>query len=120
MAAELYEFLLSARVVANLIKSYINPNAIFVVGGYHPSIFPEEFQSDYIPDFIYEHFPKCENLFNFLIKGEGEIILSDGKIGASAKGSYLKLPISKIADFDLEENEWKIIKSPDDPEFIDV
>ena len=55
-----------------------------------------------------------------VFKGEGEIILSDGKIGAAAKGSYLKLPISKIADFDLEENEWKIIKSPDDPEFIDI
>ena len=67
-----YEYL-NSLVVANLIKSHINPKVKIVVGGYHPSIYPEEFQSDKIPGFIYDHFPKCNVLFNFLIKGEGEI-----------------------------------------------
>jgi hypothetical protein len=55
-----------------------------------------------------------------MFKGEGEIVLPDGSIAATGKGRYLKLPIRKIADFDLEENEWKIIESPDDPDHIEV
>jgi acyl-coenzyme A thioesterase PaaI-like protein len=55
-----------------------------------------------------------------IFKGEGEIVLPDGSIAATGKGRYLKLPIRKIADFDLEENEWKIIESPDDPDHIEV
>ena len=55
-----------------------------------------------------------------MFKGEGKIVLSDGKTAATASGSYLKLPIEKIADFDLEENEWKVIGSPDDPEYIEI
>jgi len=60
-------------VVASLIKSHINPKIKIVVGGYHPSIFPEDFQSDKIPSYIYKHIPKCKVVFDFLIKGEGEI-----------------------------------------------
>ena len=55
-----------------------------------------------------------------MFKGEGEIVLPDGSIAATGKGRYLKHPIEKIADFDLEENEWKIIESPDDPDHIEV
>jgi acyl-coenzyme A thioesterase PaaI-like protein len=55
-----------------------------------------------------------------LFEGEGEVVLTDGTIAATGKGKYLKLPIGKIADFDLEENEWKVIESPDDPDFIDI
>jgi len=55
-----------------------------------------------------------------IFKGTGKIILSDGKIAATAEGRYLKLPIEKIADFDREENEWKIIASPDDPKIIEI
>lgn len=67
-----YEYL-NSLVVANLIKSRINPKVKIVVGGYHPSIFPEEFQSNKLPVFIYKHFPKRETPFDFLIKGEGEL-----------------------------------------------
>lgn len=67
-----YEYL-NSLIVANLIKSHINPKVKIVVGGYHPSIFPEDFQSDKMPSIIYDHFPKSKGLFNFLIKGEGEI-----------------------------------------------
>lgn len=55
-----------------------------------------------------------------IFKGTGKIVLSDGKIAATAEGKYLKLPIEKIADFDREENEWKIISSPDDPKTIEI
>jgi acyl-coenzyme A thioesterase PaaI-like protein len=55
-----------------------------------------------------------------IFEGEGEVVLADGTIAAAGKGKYLKLPIGKIADFDLEENEWKIIESPDDPDFIEI
>ena len=55
-----------------------------------------------------------------IFKGEGEIVLADGTAAAEGKGKYLKLPIGKIADFDLVENEWKVIESPDDPDYIDI
>lgn len=55
-----------------------------------------------------------------VFKGTGKIVLSDGKIAATAEGRYLKLPIEKIADFDREENEWKVIVSPDDPKIIEI
>jgi acyl-coenzyme A thioesterase PaaI-like protein len=55
-----------------------------------------------------------------IFEGEGEIVLADGTVAATGKGKYLKLPIGKIEDFDLEENEWRIIESPDDPEYIDI
>jgi len=55
-----------------------------------------------------------------MFKGEGKIVLSDGRTAAEARGIYLKLPIGKIADFDLEENEWKVIPSPDDPQYIEI
>jgi len=67
-----YEYL-NTLVVANLIKSQISSEVKIVVGGYHPSIFPEEFQSDKIPRFIYKYFPEKNTPFDFLIKGEGEI-----------------------------------------------
>ena len=55
-----------------------------------------------------------------IFEGEGEVVLEDGMVAATGKGKYLKLPIGKIADFDLEENEWKVIQSPDDPDYIEI
>jgi len=55
-----------------------------------------------------------------IFEGEGEVVLTDGTIAATGKGKYLKLPIGKIADFDLEENEWRVIESPEDPDHIDI
>ena len=46
----------------------------------------------------------------------GEIILPDGDIAAEAEGKYLKLPIEKIADFDKELNEWRVVESEADPD----
>ena len=53
-------------------------------------------------------------------EGNGEIVLADGTIAASAKGKYLLLPIEKIADFDLEKNEWEVMDAPGDPIEIEI
>ena len=50
-----------------------------------------------------------------LFKGTGEIVNPDGEIAATAEGLYMKLPIDKIADFDRDENEWKVVISESDP-----
>jgi len=51
-------------------------------------------------------------------EGSGEILLKDGAIAVSGKGRYLKMDISKIADFDTEEQQWKVVHSPDDPSSV--
>ena len=55
-----------------------------------------------------------------IFKGTGKILLSDGKTAAIGKGKYIKLPIEKIADFDKDENDWRVVKSDDDPEVINI
>jgi acyl-coenzyme A thioesterase PaaI-like protein len=55
-----------------------------------------------------------------LFEGSGELILSNGEIGAIAHGKYLKLPIDKIADFDIHEQQWKVITTDRDPSGIDI
>ena len=57
---------------------------------------------------------------NRLFEGSGELILPGGEIGATARGKYLKLPIDKIADFDIHEQQWKVIPSLQDPTEIDI
>ena len=51
---------------------------------------------------------------------EGEIILPDGTIAVTAQGKYLKLDIDKIADFDHEGEEWRVLTDGDDPEYVDI
>lgn len=53
-------------------------------------------------------------------EGSGEVLLVDGKVAASGEGKYLKLPIEKISDFDIQEQEWGVIHSLDDPEEIEI
>ncbi len=57
---------------------------------------------------------------NRFFEGTGEILLSDGSIAAKGHGKYLKLPIEKIADFDVEEQEWKVIPSDGDPTEVEI
>jgi uncharacterized protein (TIGR00369 family) len=40
-----------------------------------------------------------------LFEGAGEILLSDGSVAVEATGTYMKLPIDRIADGDFEQ-EW--------------
>jgi acyl-coenzyme A thioesterase PaaI-like protein len=53
-------------------------------------------------------------------EGTGEILLPDGEIGATGFGKYIKLPLEKIADFDAEEQEWKVYPRDNDPKGIDL
>lgn len=52
-------------------------------------------------------------------EGTGEILLDDGTVAIEGKGKYLKMDIEKIADFDHEAEEWRIINSPNDPMEVD-
>jgi acyl-coenzyme A thioesterase PaaI-like protein len=52
-------------------------------------------------------------------EGSGEIVLEDGSVAISGEGRYLKMAIDKIADFDVEGGEWRIIKETQDPAVID-
>jgi len=48
-------------------------------------------------------------------KGTGEILLPDGTVAATGCGTYMKLPLSRIADFDPLEQEWRVVPSDRDP-----
>ncbi len=55
-----------------------------------------------------------------IFEGTGEIILQDGSVAVEGYGKYIKLPLSKIADFDPETQEWKVVPSASDPEVIEI
>ena len=42
-------------------------------------------------------------------------MLSNGDVAATAEGKYLRLQIEKIADFDRDANEWKVVELATDP-----
>lgn len=51
-------------------------------------------------------------------EGSGEILLKDGTVAVEAKGKFIKLPLDGIADFDAEEQEWKVTPAASDPEYF--
>lgn len=55
-----------------------------------------------------------------IFEGTGEIILQDGSVAVEGYGKYIKLPLSKIADFDPKTQEWKVVPSASDPEVIEI
>ena len=55
-----------------------------------------------------------------LFGGTGKILLFNGVIAATAEGKYLRLQIEKIADFDRDANEWKVVESETDPKNIKI
>jgi acyl-coenzyme A thioesterase PaaI-like protein len=55
-----------------------------------------------------------------LFEGTGKIILTSGEVAAIAEGKYLRMPIEKIADFDRDANEWRVVESETDPESIEI
>jgi len=52
--------------------------------------------------------------------GTGEILLPGGEVAATGTGKYVKLPIEKIADFDVEAQEWRVAPSASDPAEIEL
>jgi len=59
-----------------------------------------------------------ENKRSFV--GSGEILLSDGTVAVEGRGRFLKLPIDKITDFDVQKQEWKVVPSPEDPQEVNL
>jgi len=47
-------------------------------------------------------------------EGTGEIILEDNSVAIEGKGKYLKMDLEKIADFDHNEQEWRVVELEDD------
>lgn len=55
-----------------------------------------------------------------LFEGTGEILLPDGEVAVSGSGRYMKLPLEKIADFDVEAQEWRVVAASRDPDTISL
>ena len=55
-----------------------------------------------------------------LFEGTGEILLPDGSVAAEGHGKYLKRPLEKIAEFDFDEQEWRVVSTPDDPAEVEL
>lgn len=62
---------------------------------------------------------RIDNNANRFFEGSGEIILKDGSVAVEANGKFIKLHLDDIADFDAEEQEWRVTALPDDPEYVD-
>ena len=52
--------------------------------------------------------------------GTGELLLPNGDVAATGVGKYVKLPIERIADFDVEAQEWRVVAAPGDPAEVDT
>ncbi len=46
--------------------------------------------------------------------------MPNGEIAVEAWGKYLKVPLEKITDFDINENEWRVVRTEFDPEKIEL
>jgi hypothetical protein len=55
-----------------------------------------------------------------IFEGSGEILLPDGSVAVEAQGRYIRMPLERIADFDREDQEWRVVPSPNDPEEVEV
>ena len=53
-------------------------------------------------------------------EGTGKLLLEDGTIAAEGHGKYLKVPLEKIADFDVDAQEWRVIMTDDDPDSFEL
>lgn len=42
-----------------------------------------------------------------LFEGTGEIVLEDGTVAVEARGTYLRLPVDKIAEGEFASDEWR-------------
>jgi len=55
-----------------------------------------------------------------MFEGTGELVLKNGEVAVTAHGKYLKVQLEKITDFDIEENEWRIVELDSDPKEIEI
>jgi len=61
---------------------------------------------------------RIDHIANRYFEGSGEILQKDGSVAVEGKGKFIKLPLDDIADFDAEEQEWRVTTSPNDPEYV--
>ena len=52
--------------------------------------------------------------------GEGELLLPDGQVAATATGKYVKLPLPSIADFETNGESWRVYPRETDPAQIEL
>ncbi len=55
-----------------------------------------------------------------LFTGVGSLILPDGEEAVTATAKYMKMTLSKIADFEAEGDFWKECPREDDPKEIEI
>ncbi len=48
-----------------------------------------------------------------VFEGTGELLLPDGSAAADCVGKYIKMDITKIADFDYDREEWYVRPDPE-------
>ena len=53
-------------------------------------------------------------------EGTGELLLPDGTVAVAGKGRYLMMDLEKIADFDHDEQDWRVVAGANDPEFVEI
>ncbi len=53
-------------------------------------------------------------------EGTGELLLANGEVAATGSGKYLRMPLSKIADFDPLDQEWRVTPTAADPHEVDL
>jgi acyl-coenzyme A thioesterase PaaI-like protein len=63
---------------------------------------------------------RIEKVARRYFEGSGEILLEDGSVAVEGRGRYLKLPLDKIADFDFDQQDWKVTPSEDEPEEVEL
>jgi len=52
-------------------------------------------------------------------EGTGEVLLPDGTVAATGRGRYYKLALERIAEFDADEQEWRVVSGEQDPATFD-
>ena len=101
--------------IAYIIKKFINPHSVIVVGGPHPTLCPEDFQRGNLPDHFNNKYSKNTTPIDFVIREEGEIPffkLIQGLSNESIKmRDSLKEPCTML--------NTEIIKNLDDLPIID-
>lgn len=55
-----------------------------------------------------------------MFEGSREILLQNGDVAVTGYGKYMKIPLNKMTEFDVEKEEWKISLTDKDPSKINI
>jgi len=62
---------------------------------------------------------RITNIKSKIFEGNGEIVLQNGEIAATADGRYMQIPLEKITTTDLNELGWQVYPKNSDLEIIE-